>query len=113
VVQFRPWAPLFEPAEQTQTAEVRSSFSLRYPSLSPLHGPRLLRPRGTRAAALFRSGDRTTKLLSTTGVLAAGFLVPPFGGWPLGGTATSLSLPDTRERRYPEGTQAPGDVRLC
>ena len=33
------------------------------------------------AAAFFPSGDRTSQLLSTAGIFAAGFLMRPLGGW--------------------------------
>jgi hypothetical protein len=82
---------LFQPAEQTQTAEVRSSSDCALPP-QPQHGSRLLRPRGARAATLFPSGDCTTPLLSTAGVLAAGFFVPPLGGWLFGGSAEYVGL---------------------
>lgn len=36
------------------------------------------------APAFFPSGDRTTQLLNTAGVFAAGFLMRPIGGWLFG-----------------------------
>jgi metabolite-proton symporter len=45
------------------------------------------------AAAFFPSGDRTTQLLNTAGVFAAGFFMRPLGGWLFGWIA------DTHGRR--------------
>src|SRR5206468_11713431 len=45
------------------------------------------------AAAFFPSGDRTTQLLNTAGVFAAGFFMRPLGGWLFGRIA------DTHGRR--------------
>ena len=45
------------------------------------------------APAFFPSGDRTTQLLNTAGVFAAGFLMRPIGGWLFGRIA------DKRGRR--------------
>src|SRR6059058_4999173 len=36
------------------------------------------------AAAFFPAGDRTSQLLNTAGIFAAGFLVRPVGGWLFG-----------------------------
>src|SRR6476619_3779167 len=36
------------------------------------------------AAAFFPAGDRTSQLLNTAGIFAAGFLVRPLGGWLFG-----------------------------
>ena len=46
------------------------------------------------AALFFTSGDRTSQLLSASGVFAAGFLVRPIGGWLFG------RLADRRGRRF-------------
>jgi hypothetical protein len=67
------------------------------PGPRPQHGSRLLRLRGARTAALFRSGDRTIQLLSTAGVLAAGILVPPFA------TGCSAAPPNSRLWFKPAG----------
>src|SRR6266480_3191210 len=45
------------------------------------------------AAAFFPSGDRTSQLLNTAGVFAAGFFMRPLGGWLFGWIA------DTHGRR--------------
>src|SRR2546429_9570628 len=51
------------------------------------------------ASAFFPSGDRTTQLLNTAGVFAAGFFMRPLGGWPFGwiadthGPRTSMIIP--------------------
>ncbi len=45
------------------------------------------------AASFFPSGDRTTQLLNTAGIFAAGFLMRPLGGWVFGRIA------DRRGRR--------------
>src|SRR5437016_3314035 len=45
------------------------------------------------ASAFFPSGDRTTQLLNTAGVFAAGFFMRPLGGWLFGWIA------DTHGRR--------------
>jgi MFS family permease len=36
------------------------------------------------ASAFFPSGDRTTQLLNTAGIFAAGFFMRPLGGWLFG-----------------------------
>jgi MFS transporter, MHS family, alpha-ketoglutarate permease len=42
------------------------------------------------ASAFFPAGDRTTQLLNTAGIFAAGFLIRPFGGWLFGRIADRL-----------------------
>jgi MFS family permease len=43
------------------------------------------------AAAFFPSGDRTSQLLATAGIFAAGFFMRPLGGWVFGWLADRMA----------------------